>query len=95
MICLPLCHAYHFSCLAKTSNLKGRNFRYIYVFKLNVNRKNESALAVFAFLATRLTRAVLQELVDAVGRLGDCGLFLGFFCLFLQLKQETGLHRVC
>lgn len=33
-------------------------------FVLKVNKKKKGALAVFAFLAVLLTRAVLQKLVD-------------------------------
>lgn len=49
-----------------TNGLKGKTDRRIYFFKLKVNKKNKGAVTVFAFLAVQLTRAVLQELVDAV-----------------------------
>lgn len=52
--------------MQNTNGLKGKTDRRIYFFKLKVNKKNKGAVTVFAFLAVQLTRAVLQELVDAV-----------------------------
>lgn len=61
-----------------------------FFFILNVNKKKEGSLAVFAFLAVLLTSAVLQKLVDE-----DKVTVVKFLAGFLSVvAAETGKQLI-